>query len=284
MEGQMEIGKLPIGDGIETFIDFTTTHFAFITRAMSAFIETGLDQCCRRYHVCPDSGCHPHLCGRCLAGFILADRSGHLTGLCAYLEPWPVGGHGLPLWHWCSSATCLSIGIGIPLGIITALVKPIRRVVMPVLDFMQTMPAFVYLIPAIPFFGLGPVSAIFTTMVFAMPPAIRMTSLGIQQVPKELIEAADAFGSTASQKLFKVQIPLAAPTIMAGINQTIMLSLSMVVIAAMIGAGGLGGEVWRAIQRLWMGRGFEAGIAVVIIAMILDRTTQNIKLGKWRKE
>jgi glycine betaine/proline transport system permease protein len=111
-----------------------------------------------------------------------------------------------------------------------------------------------------------------------------MTCLGIQQVPENLIEAADAFGSTTNQKLFKLQLPLAAPTIMAGINQTIMLSLSMVVIAAMIGAGGLGGEVWRAIQRLWMGRGFEAGIAVVIIAMILDRTTQNINVSKlWRK-
>jgi glycine betaine/proline transport system permease protein len=147
---------------------------------------------------------------------------------------------------------------------------------MPILDFMQTMPAFVYLIPAIPFFGLGVVSAIFATVVFAMPPAIRFTCLGIQQVPEQLIEAADAFGSTPRQKLFKVQLPLAVPTIMAGINQTIMLSLSMVVISAMIGAGGLGGEVWKAIQRLQAGAGFEAGIAVVILAMLLDRITQNI--------
>ncbi|MBM9535532.1 ABC transporter permease [Desulfobulbus alkaliphilus] len=279
----MEIGKLPIGDGIEAFIDFTTTHFAFITRAMSTAIGTGLEAMVEAIMFIPIPVVI--LIFAAAAWLISSWRVG-LGTLLGFALIWNLG-----LWEATMTtlalvliATSLSTMVGIPLGIITALVSPIRRVVMPVLDFMQTMPAFVYLIPAIPFFGLGPVSAIFTTMVFAMPPAIRMTCLGIQQVPKELIEAADAFGSTASQKLFKVQIPLAAPTIMAGINQTIMLSLSMVVIAAMIGAGGLGGEVWRAIQRLWMGRGFEAGIAVVIIAMILDRTTQNIKFGKWRKE
>jgi glycine betaine/proline transport system permease protein len=279
----MEIGKLPIGEGIEVFIDFTTTHFAFITRAMSKTIGTGLDHVVEGIMFVPIPVV---ILIFAVAAWLVSSWRIGLGTLLGFALIWNLG-----LWEATVTtlalvliATCLSIGVGIPLGIITALVKPIRRVVMPVLDFMQTMPAFVYLIPAIPFFGLGPVSAIFTTMIFSMPPAIRMTSLGIQQVPKELIEAADAFGSTASQKLFKVQIPLAAPTIMAGINQTIMLSLSMVVIAAMIGAGGLGGEVWRAIQRLWMGRGFEAGIAVVIIAMILDRTTQNIKLGKWRKE
>ena len=279
----MEIGKLPIGDVIEKFIDFTTTHFAFITRAMSAVIETGLDNVVEAVMFVPIP--LVILLFAAAAWLVSTWRVG-LGTLLGFALIWNLG-----LWEATVTtlalvliATCLSIAVGIPLGIITALVNPVRRLVMPVLDFMQTMPAFVYLIPAIPFFGLGPVSAIFTTMVFAMPPTIRMTCLGIKQVPEELIEAADAFGSTASQKLFKVQIPLAAPTIMAGINQTIMLSLSMVVIAAMIGAGGLGGEVWRAIQRLWMGRGFEAGIAVVIIAMILDRTTQNIKLGKWRKE
>jgi glycine betaine/proline transport system permease protein len=146
---------------------------------------------------------------------------------------------------------------------------------------MQTMPAFVYLIPAIPFFGLGPVSAIFSTVIFAMPPAIRLTCLGIEQVPKELIEAADSFGANRMQKLFKLQIPLAKPTIMAGVNQTIMLSLSMVVIAAMIGARGLGGEVWKAIQRFEPGNGFEAGLGVVILAMALDRVTQ--KFGARKK-
>jgi glycine betaine/proline transport system permease protein len=181
-------------------------------------------------------------------------------------------------------STLIAVAIGLPLGILAALSTRASRVVMPILDFMQTMPAFVYLIPAIPFFGLGAVSASVATVIFATPPTIRLTALGIRQVPKDLIEAADAFGSTRRQKLFKVQLPMAVPTIMAGVNQTIMLSLSMVVIAAMIGAGGLGGEVWRAIQRLEPGKGFEAGIAIVILAMILDRITQRIGRSPSAKE
>ena len=179
-------------------------------------------------------------------------------------------------------AALISIAIGIPLGIFAALNGTFYKIIMPILDFMQTMPAFVYLIPAIPFFGLGPVAAVFATVIFSMPPAIRLTTLGIKQVPGDLIEAANAFGSTTRQKLFKLQLPLAMQTIMAGINQTIMLSLSMVVIAAMIGARGLGGEVWKAIQRMKMGMGFEAGLAVVIVAIVLDRVTQ--KIGKSQKK
>jgi glycine betaine/proline transport system permease protein len=175
-------------------------------------------------------------------------------------------------------ATSVAVIVGIPLGILAAIYDGANRVIMPLLDLMQTMPAFVYLIPAIPFFGLGPVAAIFSTVIFAMPPAIRLTSLGIRQVPADLVEAADAYGCDRRQKLTKLQLPLALPTIMAGINQTIMLALSMVVIASMIGAGGLGGEVWKAIQRLQPGKGFEAGIGIVILAMILDRLTN--KLGR----
>ena len=173
-------------------------------------------------------------------------------------------------------STGVSIAIGLPIGIAAALSKRTWRVVAPTMDMAQTMPSFVYLIPAIPFFGLGPVSACFATVIFAMPPTIRLTALGILQVSGELTEAADAFGTTRWQKLVKVQLPLALPTIMAGINQTIMLSLSMVVIAAMIGAGGLGREVWSAIQRLEAGRGFQAGVAIAILAIILDRITQQV--------
>ena len=173
-------------------------------------------------------------------------------------------------------ATCIAISIGIPLGIAAALSGVMYRIIMPILDFMQTMPAFVYLIPAIPFFGLGKISAIFSTVIFSMPPAIRLTCLGIKQVPLELTECADAFGSSKWQKLFKLQLPLATPTIMAGVNQTVMLALSMVVIASMIGAKGLGGEVWKAIQRLQPGKGFEAGLGIVIVAIILDRVLQKI--------
>jgi glycine betaine/proline transport system permease protein len=179
-------------------------------------------------------------------------------------------------------ATLVAVVIALPVGIAAALSDRLYRLIMPVLDFMQTMPAFVYLIPAIPFFGIGSVSAIFATVIFSMPPAIRFTTLGIRQVPVELIEAADAYGATRGQKLVKVQLPLSLPTVMAGINQTIMLALSMVVIAAMIGADGLGSEVWRAIQRLRPGDGFEAGIAVVILAMLLDRLTQSLR--KERKQ
>jgi glycine betaine/proline transport system permease protein len=141
---------------------------------------------------------------------------------------------------------------------------------------MQTMPSFVYLIPAVIFFGLGSVPAIIATVIFAMPPALRLTNLGIRQVPGELIEVADAFGTTPRQKLFKVQLPVALPTIMAGVNQCIMLALSMTVIASMIGAGGLGYRVLVGIQRVDIGMGFEAGLAIVIIAVILDRITQNV--------
>lgn len=173
-------------------------------------------------------------------------------------------------------STAASVLIGLPLGIAAALSPRTWRVVAPCMDMAQTMPSFVYLIPAIPFFGLGPVSACFATVIFAMPPTIRLTALGILQVPGELTECADAFGTTRWQKLVKVQLPLALPTIMAGINQTIMLSLSMVVIAAMIGAGGLGREVWSAIQRLEAGRGFQAGVAIAVLAIILDRITQQV--------
>lgn len=173
-------------------------------------------------------------------------------------------------------STAIAILLGVPVGIVAALNPRAHRIITPILDFMQTMPAFVYLIPAVPFFGITPVSAIFAIVIFAIPPAIRLTALGIKQISEELIEASDSFGATKWQKLLKLQMPLALPTIMAGVNQTIMLALSMVVIASMIGAGGLGVNVLEAIQQLELGKGFEAGIAVVIIAMILDRVTQHI--------
>ncbi|MBB3808605.1 ABC transporter permease [Pseudochelatococcus contaminans] len=176
------------------------------------------------------------------------------------------------------ASTLIAIVIGLPLGIAMARSDRVAAITRPVLDLMQTMPAFVYLIPAAMFFGLGAVPGTIATVIFAMPPVVRLTNLGIRQVPAEYIEAGNAFGCTASQLLFKVQLPNALPSIMAGINQTIMLSLSMVVIASMIGAGGLGNTVLTGIQRLDVGTGFEGGIAVVILAVILDRLTQS--LGK----
>jgi glycine betaine/proline transport system permease protein len=189
---------------------------------------------------------------------------------------------GMNLWQETIStlaiviaATLVSLLAGIPLGIWASRSDLVERLVRPVLDLMQTMPAFVYLIPAAMFFGLGRVPGVVATIVFAMPPAVRLTNLGIRQVPKELVEAGLAFGCTSRQLLFRVQLPSARPSIMAGVNQTIMLALSMVVIASMIGAGGLGDTVLRGIQRLDVGLGFEGGLGVVILAIILDRITQS---------
>ena len=173
------------------------------------------------------------------------------------------------------TATIISLIVGIPLGIWCARNNHVNASVRPVLDFMQTMPAFVYLIPAAMLFGLGRVPGTLATVIFAMPPVVRLTSLGIRQVNPEQVEAGNAFGCTSTQLLFKVQLPIALPTIMAGVNQTIMMALSMVIIASMVGAGGLGNDVLASIQRLDIGLGFESGLAVVLLAIILDRFTES---------
>jgi len=180
------------------------------------------------------------------------------------------------------TSALVSILIGVPLGIWCAQSNAARNVVTPILDFMQTMPAFVYLIPAVSFFSLGVVPGVIASVIFAIPPTIRLTNLGIRQVPKDLVEAAEAFGSTPAQKLMKLQLPLAVPSIMAGVNQTIMLSLSMVVIASMIGAQGVGSKVYQAITQVKTGVGFEAGLAVVILAIVLDRFTYHFVHRKGR--
>jgi glycine betaine/proline transport system permease protein len=178
------------------------------------------------------------------------------------------------------SATLISLFFGIPLGIWCARNNHINASVRPVLDFMQTMPAFVYLIPAAMLFGLGRVPGTIATVIFAMPPVVRLTSLGIRQVSSEQVEAGNAFGCTSTQLLFKVQLPIAMPTIMAGVNQTIMMALSMVIIASMVGAGGLGNDVLASIQRLDIGLGFESGLAVVLLAIILDRLTESFGVAR----
>jgi len=272
----MEHLRIPIGKTIEWLIELFTENFSFITIAFSNVTENGIKYLVNTMMFFPPWVLIVVFTG--LAWFLSKRRGIALFTIIGLSLIWNMG-----LWAPTMStialvliSTLMAILIGMPLGVVSALNQTAYRVIMPILDVMQTMPAFVYLIPAIPLFGLGPVGAIFSTVIFAMPPAIRLTCLGIKQVPVELIEAADAFGSTKGQKLLKLQLPMATPTIMAGINQTIMLALSMVVIAAMIGAKGLGGEVWKAIQRLQPDRGFEAGIAIVIIAMILDRIMQRI--------
>ncbi|MFM0318195.1 proline/glycine betaine ABC transporter permease [Paraburkholderia nemoris] len=171
-------------------------------------------------------------------------------------------------------ATVLSVSLGVPLGILTSRSAWLRRVLLPTLDVMQTLPSFVYLIPVLMLFGLGKVPAILATIIYALPPLIRLTDLGIRHVDGEVVEAARAFGTTRWQLLVNVQMPLARPSIMAGINQTTMMALSMVVIASMIGSRGLGEDVLAGIQTLDVGKGTQAGIAIVILAIVIDRISQ----------
>jgi glycine betaine/proline transport system permease protein len=180
-------------------------------------------------------------------------------------------------------ATTICLVIGIPIGILAAKSRGLEESIRPVLDLMQTMPAFVYLVPFVILLGLGAGPALIATVIFATPPAVRLTMLGIQQVPKETVEAAQAFGATPWQTLFKVELPLSLYSIRAGVNQVIMLSLSMVVIAGLVGAGGLGEPVVSGLQTLNIGESFIGGIGIVVLAIILDRITRGIGGGRTRK-
>lgn len=172
-----------------------------------------------------------------------------------------------------SVATLIAVVLGLPLGVATARAPRLRAAVRPLLDVMQTMPSFVYLVPVVMFFRLGNVSALFATIVYAIPPVIRLTDLGLRSVDRSLVEAAETAGASEGQVLRYVRLPLALPTVAAGVNQTIMLALSMVVLASMIGARGLGQEVLRGLQRGDVGLSLEAGLAIVLLAVILDRVT-----------
>lgn len=174
------------------------------------------------------------------------------------------------------SAVIFCVVVGIPMGVIAARSDRFASFIRPIMDAMQTTPAFVYLVPVVMLFSIGTVAGVIATIIFSMPPIIRLTNLGIRQVPSDVLEAAEAFGSTANQILLKVQFPLAMPTIMAGLNQTIMLSLSMVVIAALIGAGGLGVPVFEGLNSLRVGLAAIGGLSIVLLAMVLDRITQSL--------
>lgn len=270
----MNIPKLPLGDWIERLEEWLTGNFGPVFDFIRTVIGTMVEGIADVLMALP-----------AIVLIILFSALAYWIGkwklaLFAFLGLFLIDNLGLwePSMQSLSlvlTASILSIVVGVPIGILCAGRNSIQNVVTPVLDFMQTMPAFVYLLPAVSFFSLGVVPGVIASIIFAIPPTIRLTNLGIRQVPSELIEAADAFGSTPAQKLVKLQLPLAMPTIMAGINQTIMLSLSMVVIASMIGAQGVGAFVYRAVTQAKTGIGFEAGIAIVIMAILLDRLTQN---------
>jgi ABC-type proline/glycine betaine transport system permease subunit/ABC-type proline/glycine betaine transport system substrate-binding protein len=272
----VNIPKIPLGEWVDLFVQWVTVAFAgfftFLTNSIDGLLDILVDV----LSVGPPI----------VIIFVLAL-------IVAYTSRWPLGLFTLislllvdNLGYWNSSIQTLAIVIisglitiiiGIPVGIWCAQRATVQKIVTPILDFMQTMPAFVYLIPSILFFGIGVVPGIIASFIFAIAPTIRMTNLGIQEVPKDLVEAADAFGSSSSQKLFKVQLPLAMPTIMAGVNQSIMLALSMVVTASLVGAPGLGADVYRAVSQIDVGQGFEAGLSIVFLAIILDRITQNLR-------
>ncbi|WP_093571073.1 proline/glycine betaine ABC transporter permease [Methylobacterium sp. 174MFSha1.1] len=270
---EWSVPKFPLDTLSDDGLDWLTEHGSWLTRAVSRTVSDGIDALTGALVAVPPWAA---IAAASLVTWKIGGRRVGLLTLAGLLFLW-----NLRLWQATVEtlvlvvlATVAALAIGIPVGIACALSRRAWQAVSPVLDMMQTLPSFVYLIPALPFFGLGAVSACFATIVFSVPPVIRLTALGIRSVPAELVEACDAFGGSATQKLLKVQLPLALPTIMAGVNQTMMLALSMVVIAAMIGAGGLGRAVWQSIQRLEAGAGFEAGIGIVIVAVILDRTTQ----------
>lgn len=279
----MNIPKIPIGAGVEFLEDWLKVN----ARPFFSKVTSGIEGIVNGLEFALDAVPVPLLIAliALLAFWIGNWRMAVFTALGLMLI-WNLG-----LWEKTMetlalvlTATIISVVIGIPVGILCSRSEKIQVIVTPVLDFMQTMPAFVYLLPAVAFFRLGVVPGVIASVIFAIPPTIRLTNLGIRQVPADLVEAADAFGSTSMQKLIKLQLPLAAPTIMAGINQTIMLALSMVVIASMIGAGGVGADVYKAVTQTRTGMGFEAGIAIVILAILLDRLTQNaLKKQKIKK-
>ncbi|MEU7084729.1 ABC transporter permease/substrate binding protein [Streptomyces achromogenes] len=264
--------RIPLGDWVDSGVDWLVAHLSWLFDAVKAVMEgmyDGIDSVL--------AAPQPLL----MAG-ILAVVAWWLRGLVAGVLAFAGFAlvDSLDLWDRAMStlalvlvATVIALVISLPLGIWAARSKTVSAAVRPVLDLLQTMPSMVLLIPAMLFFGLGTAAGVVATLIFALAPGVRMTELGIRQVDAELVEAAEAFGTTPRDILWRVQLPLALPTIMAGVNQVIMLGLSMVVIAGMVGTGGLGGAVNEAIGQLDIGYGFEAGVGIVVLAIYLDRVT-----------
>ncbi len=268
----MEFPRIPIGDWVASGIDWLTINadgfFDFLKVVMS-FLVDGLSDLLIAVPWFIMVGL------LALAGWVLRSARFAILSLVGLLlinamNQWD---NAMLTLAMVLIATLLAIIVAIPLGILAAQSDRVSAAVKPVLDFMQTMPAFVYLIPAVTFFSIGVVPGLFSTIIFALPPGVRMTELGIRGVAGETVEAGQAFGAKKSEILFGIQLPLAVPTIMAGINQVIMLALSMAVIAGIVGADGLGKEVVSSIATLNLAKGVEAGLSVVFLAIFLDRFT-----------
>lgn len=269
------IPTIPLVKFIDNLVEWLRVHASFIFNPIRDFINFTVELFIKIFSI------FPPLLFIVIIAFLAYYLTKKLKGITIFsilslLLIWNLG-------YWDDMIITLSIVvtsaliaiiIGVPLGIWTSKSQRVEKVIMPLLDFMQTMPAFVYLIPAVSFFGIGMAPGVISSVIFAMPPAVRMTNLGIKEVPNDLVEAADSFGSTPRQKLFELELPMAKPSIMAGINQTLMLTLSMVVVASMIGAPGLGNVIYTSVSRNDVGVGFASGIAIVILAVILDRLTQ----------
>jgi glycine betaine/proline transport system substrate-binding protein len=273
--------RLPLGNWAEAFVQFITDVFQplfDVLRAIFGGFYAGVDWAL----VTPPFWVIIVLVvalGYWARGWIFALGTAVGLLLIVGVNQWPTAMDTLAL---VLTAAIIAIVVSVPLGILAARSRVASSIMKPVLDFMQTMPAFVYLIPALILFRVGVVPGIVATIIFAMAPGVRMTELGIRSVDKEVVEAGHAFGASPGRILRQIQLPLAAPTIMAGVNQVIMLSLSMVVIAGMVGAGGLGGVIVQALSRIDVGLGFEAGLAVVVLAIVLDRLTATLGTGRVR--
>ncbi|MER7456528.1 proline/glycine betaine ABC transporter permease [Micromonospora sp. NPDC126480] len=264
-----------IGEAFEAGVDWSTEHLSPVFDGIAAFVDSLVEPLVDLLTAPP-----------AIVVVLL------FAGLGWWLRGWKFGlgtavgltlVAGMPFWDETMStlalvlvASGLALLLAVPLGIFIAENPRASAVARPVLDLMQTMPAFVYLIPAIFYFGVGAVPGVLATVVFSMPPGVRLTELGLRQVDREVVEAGEAFGASPWTILLRTKLPLALPTIMTGVNQVIMLALSMVVIAGMVGAGGLGDVIMTALARVQVGAGFEGGIAVVILAVVLDRLTDSI--------
>lgn len=270
--------KLPIGEAVEWFINWLVDNLSAILDAISSGLKASTD-------ILVDGLLWlPPLVLIVLLGILLWLITNKKIAILSIISLLLI--YDLNLWEslintiiLITIAVIIALVIGIPVGILMTRSRTTERIVRPILDFMQTMPPFVYLIPAVMLFGIGVVPGLFATIIFATPPPVRLTYLGITQVPEETKEMARAFGANDRQVLLKIELPLSLPSLMAGVNQCIMLGISMVVIASMIGAGGLGADVMRALSRVDLAKGFEGGLAIVILAMVLDSASRHIGEG-----